>query len=516
MIVSSLVDVMCQNVGGHGFFVDDGTSTDFVACYALACEQAGFYLNSMAYCSLSGTACDSSGTGYYLDTCQGVSLNGCGCESLVNKSASYPGHAYVIKGGFANGLYNCVNFVNIAIGVWITGSSTQNTIANFDENSPGSATASIQVDSGSRATIITPHIITAAAYNGGVNLLGDGSTNQLVGLGVTPTSHKLDVQHSGNASGLRVTSTTGSGTNTQSVILARGSDTGNRAYGAMLSSDSVTRWTAATDGKLEWGDGTNARDTNLYRSTADTLKTDDSLIVAANAQVGTGSLDIGSGSGVLGVHNATTAPTANPTNGIVMYSQSGVLKWRDPSGNVYDLSISGSSPATPLSTDQGIAAWAYDPLFTSNSTTITGGTVYLAAVRVRSNVTITKAQYIVNTAATTPTAGQSFVGIYNFSGTLLNATNIDSNLGTGLQTVTLSASQALSAGSYWVALVANAATPPAICRAGAQQLTALNAGLAASAYRFATNGTSQTSLPASITPASNSTSGAIAMWAAVL
>lgn len=50
-------------------------------------------------------------------------------------------------------------------------------------------------------------------------------------------------------------------------------------YQAWKSTDSVPRWAVAYDGGVEFGSGSGARDTNLYRSAADTLKTDDTLIV---------------------------------------------------------------------------------------------------------------------------------------------------------------------------------------------------------------------------------------------
>jgi hypothetical protein len=53
-----------------------------------------------------------------------------------------------------------------------------------------------------------------------------------------------------------------------------------------VTGDADYRYGVAADGKTMWGDGTNAWDTNLYRSAADTLKTDDSLIVAGTALVG--------------------------------------------------------------------------------------------------------------------------------------------------------------------------------------------------------------------------------------
>ncbi|MBL1100153.1 hypothetical protein [Streptomyces coffeae] len=55
---------------------------------------------------------------------------------------------------------------------------------------------------------------------------------------------------------------------------------GNVAYGALVSGDGFDRHRIYGDGKQEWGPGNAARDTNLYRSAADTLRTDDGLIVA--------------------------------------------------------------------------------------------------------------------------------------------------------------------------------------------------------------------------------------------
>jgi len=58
-----------------------------------------------------------------------------------------------------------------------------------------------------------------------------------------------------------------------------------------------------------------------------------SLAVSGNAGVGT-STQFGSGAGVLGMANATTVPTTNPTGGGVIYVQSGALKYRGSSGTV--------------------------------------------------------------------------------------------------------------------------------------------------------------------------------------
>ncbi|MDT8915746.1 hypothetical protein [Amycolatopsis sp. PS_44_ISF1] len=86
------------------------------------------------------------------------------------------------------------------------------------------------------------------------------------------------------------------------------------------------------DGKTEWGPGPAARDVNLYRSAADVLKTDDSLHVDTSIRLRTSSL--GGGVGVIAIANATTAPTSNPTGGGVLYVEAGALKYRGSSGTV--------------------------------------------------------------------------------------------------------------------------------------------------------------------------------------
>lgn len=54
------------------------------------------------------------------------------------------------------------------------------------------------------------------------------------------------------------------------------------AFGTLLNTDTVGRFVVRTDGQMTWGPGgASSRDTNLYRSAADTLKTDDTFDAAA-------------------------------------------------------------------------------------------------------------------------------------------------------------------------------------------------------------------------------------------
>jgi hypothetical protein len=58
----------------------------------------------------------------------------------------------------------------------------------------------------------------------------------------------------------------------------------------------------------------------------------DNLLVDGN--IGLNTTSFGSGAVVIGIANATTVPSTNPTGGGVLYAQAGALKWRGSSGTV--------------------------------------------------------------------------------------------------------------------------------------------------------------------------------------
>lgn len=79
----------------------------------------------------------------------------------------------------------------------------------------------------------------------------------------------------------------------------------DRAFQANVSGDANRRILIYADGKHEWGDGVGARDTNLYRSAAGTLKTDGTFAVG-------GSLTIG-GTAAVTTSDARLADARTPT-----------------------------------------------------------------------------------------------------------------------------------------------------------------------------------------------------------
>lgn len=121
------------------------------------------------------------------------------------------------------------------------------------------------------------------------------------------------------------------------AILVTGTDNTAAAYQTNVSGDTVNRFKVFTDGKHEWGDGTNSRDANLYRSSAGLLKTDGSLTVVQNLRINTTST--ASGSGVLAMANASTLPTGTPSGGGVLYVDAGALKFKGSSGTVTTIAV---------------------------------------------------------------------------------------------------------------------------------------------------------------------------------
>lgn len=97
---------------------------------------------------------------------------------------------------------------------------------------------------------------------------------------VTVTGTGLDVTRAGGTA-LAVTQSTAGAT----AMNLFGADSAVRAFQMQVTGDSFGRLAMYTSGLMEWGDGSGSRDTNLYRSAADTLRTDDNFVVGANLTV---------------------------------------------------------------------------------------------------------------------------------------------------------------------------------------------------------------------------------------
>ena len=166
--------------------------------------------------------------------------------------------------------------------------------------------------------------------------------------------------------------------------------------------------------------------------------------------------------------------------------------------------------------DIGVLVASQDPAVYDAAQILTAGTVYLAKLPIRTAVTVSKTTWIVTTAGTGASTG-TFTALFSSTGALLSGSaDVAASLTpAGLVQLSLTTPQALTAGSFvWSALLVNlASTQPTLSAAAAVDTAVLNAGLSAATFRAAVNGTGRTTLPASITPASNTATGAFGFWA---
>ena len=104
-------------------------------------------------------------------------------------------------------------------------------------------------------------------------------TTGRMGIGVSGTdmTGKLHVVRETTGAGVAVTST--NTTNAQALFSGTAADAATRIVSGTVTGDSTTRIVFTAGGTIELGPGNAARDTNLYRSAANVLKTDDSLHV---------------------------------------------------------------------------------------------------------------------------------------------------------------------------------------------------------------------------------------------
>ena len=217
-------------------------------------------------------------------------------------------------------------------------------------------------------------------------------------------------------------------------------------------------------------------------SNATTYATNDAVVYNGSAYIAT--------AGTTGVNPGTPGSPNSPWNLLVQQGTTGAQ------GNP------GSGAAGIMSpSDVGLLAWSYDQVIVSTNATITSGVVFLIRMSVAAG-TITNIVYNIGTAGSGLTAGDNYVGLYNSTGTLLSASADQSSnwTSTGNKVTALSSAQTVVAGYVYAAFLAVGTTPPLFARASSAQGTLLMQMQSSSSLpREASFGTSQTSLPSSIT-----------------
>jgi hypothetical protein len=458
------IDCEAIGVGGNGFnFSGSAANSHFIGCRAEFAGGSGY--------SFNGSWGTGNGSG-------GMTFTGCSTDRSVNNglSISATGTVPLIFTGMmlrrdgSNGTGNSINVNGATIPVTINGVAIHPG-TNDDGSGTASPVTAVSVTNATYVNIATGwiHGITNTITNGGGNTAFRIGPNVGLATGTTasPTYNNNNPWGTDSGStftaglvandqtGIKVTqASTFTNLNNGLVELTSGNSGLDYIIKSRVSGDTNSRFGLNTSGQLNLGPGNATFDTNLYRSAATVLTTDNNLSVGGNA---------------LGL----VKPTAH-----------------------------------------SMIAWTYDPAHCIAGKAGTAQTMYLAAIYVNRSTTATKLYWGINTAGATITAGQNFVGLYNSAGTQLASVGVDARVTTtGPFTETISA--AVTPGLYWVAFLFNATTMPQVYRAQDLNGAFMNLGISSAAnYRFATNGTGLSALPSTITPSSNATAQ-FSYWAAI-
>ncbi|MYZ35470.1 MULTISPECIES: hypothetical protein [unclassified Streptomyces] len=171
-------------------------------------------------------------------------------------------------------------------------------------------------------------------------------------------------------------------------------------------------------------------------------------------------------------------------------------------GSPLNLAVSQIAHGGFVPTDQGLLAWNYDPAQCSSSAAPTSGQLRLIRLPgLVSNQLITAVRLHIAVAPVTPTAGQNFVGLYDGNGTRV-AVSADCTTAfttTGEKSIPLTSAYNASLGTYYVGILANAATPPSFSLCASMSAATANIGLTAATCRFGNGPAGQTTLPATVT-----------------
>jgi hypothetical protein len=139
-------------------------------------------------------------------------------------------------------------------------------------------------DTGSQP--LDPTLTALAAFNTN-GLLTQTAADTFTGRTLTGTANQVLIADGDGVAGnptfsLPQSIHTSAGVAFASVALTGGASTSTLLLGK-VTADSVERFLLTADGKMQWGDGSGAKDVSLYRATADVLGLDDAFRVTRGA-----------------------------------------------------------------------------------------------------------------------------------------------------------------------------------------------------------------------------------------
>lgn len=184
----------------------------------------------------------------------------------------------------------------------------------------------------------------------------------------------------------------------------RGSAT-DSVFEGRVAADVHARWFVRADGLMFWGTGAVGADTNLYRSAADTLKTDDSFVVGQDLTVG-GNVVFSSTGAEKWSDNSSSTTVATSTTETVIATLA--IPANDAvSGAVYRITAWGTAgvTATPTLTLRGKMGGVGGTTF--------GTTAFVASSGVVGKVWKTELYFVI---LTTGGSGTGFGNIHSFNG----------------------------------------------------------------------------------------------------
>lgn len=133
----------------------------------------------------------------------------------------------------------------------------------------------------------------------------------------------------GSDTGLHVDSES-LGANDGATYLGTAPNSAHALMRGMVRTETIPRFQVSLAGLMQWGPGTGALDTNLYRHSGGRIITDGDLQVAKNFRVGASTGSGGMQGGIV-LAAVATAPTSN-ASATLIYSEGGIAKIRSAAG----------------------------------------------------------------------------------------------------------------------------------------------------------------------------------------
>jgi hypothetical protein len=310
--------------GGTGFALNNSTDSVFTDCYALGCSSWGWYVAGCNGATWVACRAEWSGLdGFNLATNTAVETF-IGCSTDRNAQ-----HGFNIPSSASTGTI-------VLTGCRMTRDGRNSTTAGYAGLNVASTTRKIVADNlvittgrddDGTSGLLTPQYGVSATSSSYV-VVGSGDVNG-VSSAWRDGGGNTTFLHGPMVTGSNITSWQWPGT-AATVAAAAGSV----VLQAMVSGDTVQRVTVGGDGKLNWGPGNAATDTNLYRGGAGTLKTDSFFAMSSGQASGafsvfTGAakaLIAGTAGGGLAVAEGTNArsgtATLNGTTAVVINNTS--------------------------------------------------------------------------------------------------------------------------------------------------------------------------------------------------